>query len=95
MMFCATLLLAGQCVFTCAGDLDEFKRAWDIRWDNAAQAIVDNHGPAPQLRRVEDQVVWSVEAEPASCTPIPKFKPRIEEATAELPKPSSSAVHAP
>lgn len=84
-MFCATLLVAGQCAFTCSGVLDEFQTAWNIRWDNGAQAIVDDHGPAPQLRRTESQVVWAVEAEPASCTP--KGKPLIEEARMQRPKP--------
>jgi hypothetical protein len=86
MMFCATLLVAGQCAFTCVGDLDEFRKAWDIRWDNSDQV-------AP-LRRVHGDVVWAVEAEPAGCMPVPKLKPLIGEATAELPKPSS-ATHAP
>jgi hypothetical protein len=75
MMFCATLLVAGQCAFTCGGDLDEFRKAWNIRWDNGAQAVVDNYGPVAPLRRVNGEVVWAVEAEPASCTPVPKLKP--------------------
>ena len=82
-MFCAAILVAGQCAFTCSGDLDEFRKAWDIRWDNAAQAVVDNHGPVPPLRRVKGEAVWTVEAEPASCTPVPELKPRSEVATAE------------
>jgi hypothetical protein len=94
MMFCATLLVAGQCAFTCVGDLDEFRKAWDIRWDNSDQAIVDDYGPVAPLRRVHGDVVWAVEAEPAGCMPLPKLKPLIGEATAELPKPSS-ATHAP
>jgi hypothetical protein len=87
MMLCATLLVAGQCAFTCGGDLDEFRKAWNIRWHNGAQAVVDNYGPVAPLRRVNGHVIWAVEAEPASCTPVPKLKPRIEETTAERPKP--------
>ena len=93
-MFCATLLVAGQCAFSCAGDLDEFRKAWNIRWDNGAQAVVDDYGTAAPLRRVNGDVVWPVEAEPAGCMPLPKLKPRIEEAPLELPKPSS-AMHSP
>jgi hypothetical protein len=87
MTFCVTLLVAGQCAFACNGDLDEFQRAWNIRWDNGAQVIVDNHGPVPQLRRINGEALWVVEAEPASCAPVPKLKPPIEKATAERPKP--------
>ena len=87
VIFCVTLLVAGQCAFTCSGDLDEFQRAWNIRWDNGVQAVVDDHGPVAPLRRIGGEVVWAVDAEPASCTPVPKFKPRIKVVTAELPKP--------
>ena len=73
-------------MFDCSGNLDELMSSEgrrNIQWDNGAQAIVDDHGPMPQFRRIQGEVLWAVEAEPASCTRIPKLKPRIEVATAE------------
>jgi hypothetical protein len=70
-MFCATLLVTGQCLFVCEGLMSEFNHAWNwpasVRWDNGAQALVDDYGPLPELYRRGDQVIWQAPAEPAHC----------------------------
>ena len=54
-MFCATLLVSGQCLLACGGLMQEFKQAWNwpasLRWDNSIQAPVDDYGTLPQLLR--------------------------------------------
>ena len=73
-MFCATLVCTGQCALACSGNPDEFQTAWNIRWNNGAQAIVEDYGPVSRLRRVNGDVVWAVEAEArrlrAGCTDV-------------------------
>jgi hypothetical protein len=84
-MFCATLLVTGQCLFVCEGLLSEFNHAWNwpasVRWDNNTQALVDDYGPLPQLYRRGVDVIWRTPAEPTYCDnvqrspPIPPLKP--------------------
>ena len=83
-MFCATLFVTGQCLFVCEGLMSEFNHAWNwpasVRWDNGAQALVDDYGPLPELYRRGDDLIWRAPAEPAYCDdpqrspPIPRFK---------------------
>jgi hypothetical protein len=83
-MFCATLLVSGQCLLVCGGSMQEFKQAWNwpasFRWENSSQALVDDYGTLPQLHRRGDEAIWSTPAEPTSCageqrpSSIPKLK---------------------
>jgi hypothetical protein len=85
-MYCALIVAAGQCLLACGGPPDEFKQAWgEPRWNNDMQTIIDDHGPMPKLHRRGADVIWSVEAEPAGCGPVPKLKPAGSLA-ADLPK---------
>jgi hypothetical protein len=75
----------GQCLFACEGLLQKFHHAWNwparIRWDNSAQALVNDYGRLPELHRRGDEVIWRTPAEPTSCAdvqrspPIPRLKP--------------------
>jgi hypothetical protein len=61
-VFCAAILVSGQCLFACEGLLQEFHHAWNwparVRWDNSAQALVDDYGRLPELYRRGDEVIW-------------------------------------
>ena len=78
-MFCATLLVTGQCLFICAGSMSEFNHAWNwpasVRWDNNTQALIDDYGTLPQLYRRSDDVIWRTPAEPAYCDDVPRLPP--------------------
>jgi hypothetical protein len=83
-MFCATLLVSGQCLLVCGGSMQEFEQAWNwpasLRWENSRLALVDDYGMLPQLHRRGEEAIWSTQAEPTSCadgqrppsTPEPK-----------------------
>ena len=70
-MFCATLLVSGQCLLACGGLMQEFRYAWNwpasFRWDNSIQAPVDDYGTLPQLLRRGEEAIWSTPAEPTYC----------------------------
>ena len=70
-MFCATLLVSGQCLLACGGLMQEFKQAWNwpasLRWDNSIQAPVDDYGTLPQLLLHGEEAIWSTPAEPTYC----------------------------
>ena len=61
-MFCAAILVSGQCLFACEGLLQEFHDAWNwparVRWDDRAQALAADYGRLPELYRRGDQVIW-------------------------------------
>jgi hypothetical protein len=73
-MFCATVLLSGQCLLACEGSLQEFTDAWNwpanIRWNNAEQEFVDKYGVLPELRRHGQHVIWYTSAEPTYCEDV-------------------------
>lgn len=77
-MFCAAILVSGQCLFACEGLLQEFKQAWDwparVRWSDTAQALVDDYGVLPKLYRRGDHVIWRTPAEPAHCDDMERFR---------------------
>jgi hypothetical protein len=85
-MFCATLLVSGQCLLACGGSMQEFKQAWNwpasFRWENSSQALVDDYGTLPQLHRRGDEAIWSTPAEPTYC-PDGQPPPSIPELKAE------------
>jgi hypothetical protein len=70
-MFCATLLVSGQCLLACGGLMQEFKQAWNwpasLRWDNSIQAPVDDYGTLPQLLLHGEEAIWSTPTEPTYC----------------------------
>jgi hypothetical protein len=70
-MFCATLVVSGQCLLVCGGLMQEFKQAWNwpasLRWENSRQALVDDYGTLPQLHRRGEEAIWSILAEPTYC----------------------------
>lgn len=75
-MFCTSLIVVTQCMLVCGGAIGEYRSAWgEPRWDNALQAIIDNYGPIPALYKSKAGVLWMTDAEPASCAPVPQFKP--------------------
>ena len=67
-MFCATLLVSGQCLLACGGLMQEFKQAWNwpasLRWDNSIRAPVDDYGTLPQLHRRGEEVTLPPEEPP-------------------------------
>jgi hypothetical protein len=70
-MFCATLLVSGQCLLVCGGSMQEFEQAWNwpatLRWEKSSQALVDDYGTLPQLHHRGEDTIWSTPAEPTYC----------------------------
>lgn len=76
-MICATIAVAAGCMFACEGSAAEFQEAWQPTYSNELQMMVDQHGaPWPKLHQVTgSSVLWAVEADAATCAPVPKLKP--------------------
>jgi hypothetical protein len=77
-MFCAAILVSGQCLFACEGFLQEFNQAWNwparVRWNSDTQALVDDYGVLPKLYRRGDHVIWQTPTEPTYCDDVQRSR---------------------